>query len=121
MRHYFPVDGEYLIKVRLMRTANDSIIGVNRSNTLELRMDRKHLRTFTVGGEGPISAWAAVANPSLYEQTADDGLEVRLSVKAGAHLVGSAFLPTRRAGARGGLCAPDSVVAGAPRVPASGD
>ena len=92
VRHYFPVDGEYLIKVRMMRTANDSIIGVNRSNTLELRMDRKHLRTFTVGGEGPISAWAAVANPSLYEQTADDGLEVRLSVKAGAHLVGSAFL-----------------------------
>ncbi len=92
VRHYFPVDGEYLIKLRLMRTANDSIIGANRPNTLELRLDRTRLRTFTVGGDGPISAWAAVANPSLYEQTADDGLEVRLRMKAGAHVVGSAFL-----------------------------
>jgi hypothetical protein len=92
VRHYFPADGEYVIKLRMMRTANDSIIGVNRPNTLELRVDRKHLRTFTVGGDGPISKWAAVMNPSLYEQTADDGLEVRLSMTAGAHLVGSAFL-----------------------------
>jgi cytochrome c553 len=92
VRHYFPVDGEYLIKLRMMRTANDSIIGVNRPNTLELRVDRTRLRTFTVGGDGPINPWAAVANPSRYEQTADDGLEVQLAVKAGTHVVGSAFL-----------------------------
>ena len=92
VRHYFPVDGEYLIKLRLMRTANDSIIGANRPNTLELRVDRARLRSFTVGGDGPINPWAAVSNPSRYEQTADDGLEVRLTVKAGAHVVASAFL-----------------------------
>ncbi len=92
VRHYFPVDGQYLIKLRMMRTANDSIIGVNRSNTLELRMDRQRLGVWRVGGEGTINPWAAVSNPSVYEQTADDGLEVKLAVKAGTHLVGSAFL-----------------------------
>jgi mono/diheme cytochrome c family protein len=92
VRHYFPVDGEYLIKLRMMRTANDSIIGVNRPNTIELRVDRKQLRTFSVGGDGPINPWAVVSNPSLYEQTADDVLEVRLSLKAGVHAIGSAFL-----------------------------
>lgn len=92
VRHYFPVDGEYLIKLRLQRTTNNSIIGLRKPNQFELRMDRKRVKVFTVGGEGPINTWYNVPNPSAYEQTADDGLEVRLPVKAGRREIGVSFL-----------------------------
>ena len=36
--------------------------------------------------------WNAVSRPTLYEQTADEGLEVRLDVSAGTRLVSAAFI-----------------------------
>ena len=36
--------------------------------------------------------WDAVSRPSLYEQTADEGLQVRVNVQAGTRLVSAAFL-----------------------------
>ncbi|HYL39180.1 MAG TPA: DUF1592 domain-containing protein [Bryobacteraceae bacterium] len=104
IRHYFPLDGEYIIKIRLMRTANNSIRGLGEPNQLELRVDRQKVKEFTVGGAGPISPWGPVPSPSLYEQTADDPLEVRLPVKAGERVVGVAFI--RKSGVPEGVLEP---------------
>ena len=93
VRHYFPIDGEYLFKVRLQRTHANQIKGLGEPNEMEVRLDRRRVSQFTIGGNGPRDPWSSVPSPSLYEQTADDGLEVRLSVKAGEHLVGVSFLP----------------------------
>ena len=38
-RHYFPVDGEYVFKVRLARTYADVIRGLNVPNEIEIRVD----------------------------------------------------------------------------------
>src|SRR4029078_6774857 len=38
-RHYFPVDGEYVLKVRLGRTYADVIRGLHIPNEIEIRVD----------------------------------------------------------------------------------
>ena len=51
VRHEFPVDGEYLIKVRLRRQYQDYIMGMGWPQQLDVRLDGKLLKRFTVGGE----------------------------------------------------------------------
>src|SRR5262249_13668165 len=92
VRHYFPVDGEYLIKIVLQRAYQNQIRGLNERNQIELRLDKQLLKEFAVGADGPRGAWAAVTPHSMYEQTADAGFEVRVDVKAGTRLVGAAFI-----------------------------
>ena len=51
--HYdFPVDGEYLIKVRLQRQYQDYLKGMGWPQQLDIRLDGKLLKRFTVGGAG---------------------------------------------------------------------
>ena len=40
VRHHFPVDGEYVIKMRLQRTYTDIIRGLAEPHRLEVRLDR---------------------------------------------------------------------------------
>ena len=92
VRHHFPLDGEYVIKIELQRAYGNHIRGLQEPNDVELRLDRARIGQFTVGGDGVRAPWNAVSRPSLYEQTADEGLEVRMEVKAGTRLVSAAFL-----------------------------
>ena len=92
VRHYFPLDGEYVIRLSLQRAYGNHIRGLGESHDIELRVDRERIRLFTVGGDGERAPWDAVSRPTLYEQTADAGLEVRIDVKAGTRLVSVAFL-----------------------------
>ncbi len=102
VRHPFPLDGEYVVKVRLKRTA--VIVGLDRGDQLEIRVDGVQIKQFTVGGLEEMKGITYVAGVSLpanrpdilkryiYDTTADDGLEVRFAAKAGLHTVGVAFL-----------------------------
>ena len=92
VRHHFPLDGEYVVKLSLQRSYGNHIRGLGEPNDIEIRVDRKRVGAFTVGGDGERNPWAGVSNPSFYEQTADEGIEVRLEVKAGSRLVSAAFL-----------------------------
>ena len=91
VRHYFPADGEYEIRIRLQRTHASQIRGLGEPNDIELRLDRRRVRQFTVGGDGPRDPWSAVPSASPYEQTADDKLIARVSITAGAHDLAVAF------------------------------
>ena len=104
--HYaFPVDGEYLIKVRLQRQYQDYLKGMGWPQKLDLRLDGKLLRRFTAGGAGKgrpaADSYAGDGEPGFagdpewetYMQlTGDAGLEVRLPVKAGSRVVGVSFV-----------------------------
>jgi hypothetical protein len=104
--HYdFPVDGEYLIKVKLQRQYQDYLKGMGWPQKLEIRLDGKLLKRFTVGGQGkgrPAAAsYAGDGEPGFagdpewetYMQlTGDAGLEVRVPVKAGSSVVGVSFV-----------------------------
>jgi mono/diheme cytochrome c family protein len=104
--HYnFPVDGEYLIKVHLQRQYQDYLKGMGWPQKLDVRLDGKLLKRFSVGGQGkgrPAAAsYAGDGEPGFagdpawetYMQlTGDAGLEVRLPVKAGSRVVGVSFV-----------------------------
>jgi hypothetical protein len=105
IRYDFPVDGEYLIKVRLRRQYQDYVMGMGWPQRLDVRIDGALVKRFTVGGDGkgrPAAAsYAGDGEPGFagdpeweeYMQFgADAGLEVRLPVKAGTRVVGVSFV-----------------------------
>ena len=99
IHHYFPADAEYLIKVRLRRQIYDYVTGLDREEQLDVRVDGVRVKTFTIGGgnhgrTAPQSFGGDVLGSPEWEKyalTADEGLEVRLPVKAGPRTVGVTF------------------------------
>jgi hypothetical protein len=105
IRYTFPVDGEYTIKVRLQRQYQDYLKGMGWPQRLDVRIDGKLIRRFTVGGGAkgrPAGAsyagdgepgYAGDAEWERYMQLLGDaGLEVRVAVKAGPRVVGVSFV-----------------------------
>ena len=138
-RHNFPVDAEYVIKVDLQTNYVDYIRGLNSPHQIEIRLDGRRVKLFTVGGDVPgpdadaeayntaldTSSAAAPARSQLafgvagqrtqyrapgaapesyegnilgslewehYMQHADEGLQLRLPVRAGPRQVVVSFL-----------------------------
>jgi mono/diheme cytochrome c family protein len=93
-RHYFPVDGEYVFKIRLDRTDTGLIRGLQTRSDIEIRIDDARVGQLNVGGTpeltagnpnaGAIGNYADAGSPLA---TADDRLEVRVPVKAGMRQV----------------------------------
>ena len=105
VRYAFPVDGEYLIKIRLRRQYQDYLMGMGWPQQLDVRLDGKLLKRFVVGGKAPgtpaASSYAGDGEPGFagapeweaYMQlTGDAGLEVRVPVTAGPRVVGVSFV-----------------------------
>ncbi len=105
VHHDFPVNGEYLIKVRLQRQYQDYVKGMGWPQQVDVRLDGKLLKRFKVGGEAKgrpaASSYAGSGEPGFagddswekYMQIgADAGLEIRLPVDAGPHTVGVSFV-----------------------------
>jgi hypothetical protein len=101
----FPVDGEYLIKVRLQRQYQDYLKGMGWPQQLDVRLDGKLLKRFSVGGKAtgrPAAAsFAGDGEPGFagddawekYMQIGGDaGLEIQAPVSAGPHTVGVSFV-----------------------------
>jgi mono/diheme cytochrome c family protein len=103
IRHNFPVDGEYLIKVRLQRAGIEhdrQIIGLTDPHQLDVRVDGERIKLFTVGEAQPGNSGSATETSGKKKfgydyRSADDAdahLEVRFPAKAGTRLVGVNFL-----------------------------
>jgi len=119
VRHYFPVDGEYVIKIRMLRTYEGKIRGLDDQNELEVRVNRTIVKQFTIGGDVPGKAGARESQPPRrppgfrdqrrpqnvqYLMGADSGLEFRVAAKAGPALIGVSYV--RRGSAAEGILAP---------------
>ena len=105
IRYNFPADGEYSIKVRLQRQYQDYIKGMGWPQQLDVRLDGKLVKRFTVGGGAqgrPAAAsYAGDGEPGFagdpeweeYMQVEGDaGLEARVEVEAGPRVVGVSFV-----------------------------
>jgi len=86
-RHYFPVDGEYVFKVRLDRTWEGLIRGLNVPNEIEIRVDGLRVGQFTLGGGPEFTAASDRGDARTALYAADDALEVRVPLKAGLRQV----------------------------------
>ena len=88
-RHYFPVDGDYVFKIRLDRTDTGIIRGLQWRNDIEIRLDGVRVGQFSIGGTPEFTAREGqVGNGNYVEarsplSNGDDRLEVRVPVKAG--------------------------------------
>ncbi len=102
IRYNFPLDGEYLIKIRLRRQIYDYIVGLGDAQTMDIRVDGKRVARFTVGGVGdekgtpaPLT-WVGDINGDdeweEYMHTADDPLEARVPIRAGTRDVSVSFV-----------------------------
>ena len=106
VRHRFPLDGEYVLTVRLKRSVYEYIVNLDEAHDLDVRIDGRRVARFTVGGaepgrpapvsfSGTFVAAGASDYPTQdwddYRTGADAGVVVRVPVRAGARWVGVAF------------------------------
>lgn len=100
IRHYFPVNGEYEVQVRLQRNSREYIRGLqDGAHQIDIRIDGDRIKLFTIGGEkrGKSAGIFSTASQGdieqeIYERTADDALNVRFNIEAGYRQVTIAFL-----------------------------
>ena len=101
----FPVDGEYVIRVHLRRQYQAYLMGMGWPQRLDVRLDGRLLRRFTVGGDAPgipgAASYAGAGEPGFVKDpeweafmqlTGDDHLFVQVPVEAGPHTVGVSFV-----------------------------
>ena len=103
IRHRFPVDGEYSVRLHLQRTYTDYIRGLGRPQQLDVRVDGMLVERFTIGGGAPADAKAVPASFAgnsplfghphweVYVLGADKDLEVSFRASAGQRVVGISF------------------------------
>jgi hypothetical protein len=98
--HFFPIDAEYSIKVLLKRQVYLYIMGMGEPHLLDIRVDGKLIKRFSVGGEGKgMTAPEGFAGNTqgdpeweVYMHTADAHLEVRIPITAGVRKIGVSFV-----------------------------
>jgi len=84
--HTFPNDGEYRIQVRLSRDRNENVEGLTEPHQLEITLDGQRLQVFTITpNRNRSGAYYA-------DEGVDQGLDVRMRVGSGPHVVGATFL-----------------------------
>lgn len=100
VQHYFPLEGEYEVQVRLQKNSRDYIRGLqDYPHQLDIRLNGKRLKLFSVGGEkkgrsAGIYSTAAQGDVAqeAYERYFDTTLNVRFNAKAGNHKITATFL-----------------------------
>ena len=99
IRHYFPLDGDYVVKVRLGKNfTNSKIRAIATHEEIDVLLDGAPVTRFRIGG-GCAGSDAAECEQtdryyrtSRYDLTADEALNVRFPVTAGMHTLGVAFV-----------------------------
>jgi mono/diheme cytochrome c family protein len=85
IRYYFPVDGDYVVKIFFDRTYDGRIRGLGEAHDLEVRLDGAKVGQVTVGG-------AAAAGRGGQRNVAVDGSEIRFAATAGPKVLGVSFV-----------------------------
>jgi hypothetical protein len=93
--HTFPLDGEYVIKVKLLEINLGSIRGLEYEHQLEVTVDGERVLLAPVGG--PKDYTESSLNATNVVNSLAERLQVRVKVKAGQRMVGAAFLQRSQA------------------------
>ena len=104
IRHTFPLDGEYSLKITLRRNwSSPEIRGINAHEQIDVRLNGSRIKLFDIGGEcvdsqAPrcIVEGTATLSTSIYNRSADEALQVRFPGTAGTATVGVAFVNRNR-------------------------
>src|SRR3989449_203969 len=85
-----PLDGEYLFTVRLFRTNLGVMRGLEYEHEVEYTVDGRRVHLFKMGGEADFKA--NLINMTKLGDEIDERGRIRLSLKAGPHVITAAFL-----------------------------
>jgi len=88
--HQVPLDGEYVLKVKLNRSNLGGTRGLEIPHQLEITVDGERVFLGQVGGDADLAA--SLQNPTIGGDAIDARLQVRLPLKAGARTLGAAFI-----------------------------
>jgi hypothetical protein len=88
--HTFPLDGDYVIKVKLLETNLGSIRGLENVHELEVAVDGERVLLAPVGG--PEDYEESSRNATNVVNSLEKRLQVRVKVRAGQRPVTAAFL-----------------------------
>jgi len=89
-RHHFPLDGEYVVKLRLWKTSVGYVRGLQTEHDLEVSIDGQPVLQTPVGG--PSDYQMNVLNSGAAETALETRLRTRTRVTAGPHDVVATFL-----------------------------
>ena len=102
IRHNFPLDGEYDVRIGLRRQLYDYVRGLQNRQQIEVRLDGERVAAFTIGGAPgtppPRTFAGAVLGDRAWEEYAlhaDEHLEVRIAARAGPRVLGVSFVQRR--------------------------
>ena len=90
IRHYFPVDGEYVISPRLYRETVNIVRGLELEHDLEVTLDGHRVVLARFGGAK--DEQANYLQPTLAGDEMEKRFQKRMKVSAGIHTIGVAFL-----------------------------
>jgi mono/diheme cytochrome c family protein len=85
VRHYAPLDAEYVIKLRLWRNTFDLMRGMEDAHQIEIDVDGNQVRLVKAGGYDEFLKMTA--NPGTFGADLDKQLTVRMPLKAGPHVI----------------------------------
>jgi hypothetical protein len=89
VRHYFPLDAEYDLRLTLFRTNTESTRGLEHPHQIEIAIDGVRVMLQTVGGDAEAGQ---KGNATDRADATDARLRVRVPVKAGPHQVTATFI-----------------------------
>jgi len=90
VKHFFPLDAEYVIKLRLWRNTFDLMRGMEDQHQIEISLDGTEIREVTAGGHDEFVKMAQ--NPGEFGAALDKQLTVQIPIKAGPHVVTAATI-----------------------------
>jgi mono/diheme cytochrome c family protein len=99
IHHYFPVDGQYTLKIALQKSYNDYVRGMGTRQVIDIRVDGALVTKFAVGGEAKGKATPASFAGNIfgdpewekYVLNGDAGLEALFAANAGPRIVSVSF------------------------------
>lgn len=100
IRHTFPVDGDYRIKVLLQTNYVDFVRGIDQAHEMEISLDGERLGVYQFGGDAPgtpapYSYAGNIRGSDDWEEWsmafAEQGFEIDVSVKAGPRTIAATF------------------------------
>ena len=96
VRHDFPLDAEYVLRIKLQKNGYTYTLGTEHERQIDVRLDGQKIKQFIVGGDykGKRPAQPSSFGQGVYERyliNADQDLELRFPAKAGTHLIQVTF------------------------------
>jgi hypothetical protein len=107
VRHHFPLDGEYHLRIKLKKSVYEYVVNLEERHDLDVRLDGMRVQRFRVGGvkagkpapvsfSGTFMSAGGLGFPTQewdeYRTAADANLTLTLDVTAGIHTVGVSFV-----------------------------